>query len=73
MEHLIALLLVAATVMLMASVGLNWAHRELTRKRKDYRMSQALRRGLANPDGVRPHGLRVVQWQPCETTSARCS
>jgi hypothetical protein len=73
MEHSIALLLVSSTVMLMVSVGLGWARREFTKKRNDYRMSQALRRGLANPNGVWPRGLQVVQWQSCETSSVRCS
>jgi predicted lysophospholipase L1 biosynthesis ABC-type transport system permease subunit len=73
MEHSITLLLISATAMLLAAVGLTWARREFTRKRKDYRMSQALRRGLANPDGIRPRGLQVVQWQSCESTSVHFS
>jgi hypothetical protein len=73
MEHLITISLVLATVSLAAGVGLDWMRREVTKKRNDYRMGQALRRGLANPEGMRPRGLQVVQWQSCESTSAQWS
>jgi len=73
MEHLIAISLVSSTALLLAGVGLGWMRRELTKKRRDHRMSQALRRGLANPEGMRPRGLQVVQWQSCESTSAQWS
>jgi hypothetical protein len=73
MEQIMTISLVSATGLLGAGVGLGWARRELTKKRNDYRMSQALRRGLANPDGVRPRRLQVIQWQSCESTSAHCS
>ena len=73
MEHILTLSLISASVLLGAGVGLGWAHRELNKKRNDYRMGQALRRGLANPDGVRARVMPVVKWQTCESTSARCS
>ena len=69
MEQILTISLVSASGLLGAGVGLNWARRELNKKRTDYRMSQALRRGLANPDGERPRGLRVLQWQSCESSA----
>jgi hypothetical protein len=72
MEQIITISLVSASGLLGAGVGLGWMRRELNKKRNDARMSQALRRGLANPDGsVRPRGVQVLQWQTCESTSAR--
>jgi len=71
MEQIITISLVSASGLLGAGVGLGWMRRELTKKRNDNRMSQALRRGLANPEGMRPRGLQVLQWQTCESTSAR--
>lgn len=59
--------------MLLGGIALDWARRKVTTKRKDYRMGQALRRGLANPDGVQMQSLPVVQWQSCESTSAQWS
>jgi hypothetical protein len=73
MEQLLTISLVSATSLLGAGVGLGWARRELNKKRTDNRMGQALRRGLANPDGIRRSALPVVQWQACESTSARWS
>jgi hypothetical protein len=73
MEQIITISLVSASGLLGAGVGLGWMRREFTKKRNDNRMSQALRRGLANPDGMRmrPRGVQVLQWQTCESTSAR--
>jgi hypothetical protein len=73
MEHIITISLVSGAGLLGAGVGLGWARRELNKKRTDYRMGQALRRGLANPDCIRTRALPVVQWQACESTSARWS
>jgi hypothetical protein len=73
MEHLITISLVSATALLGAGMVLAWMRREVAKKRNDYRMGQALRRGLANPEGMRPGGLQVVQLQSCESTSAQCS
>ena len=73
MEQLLTISLVSVATLLGAGIGLGWAHRELLKKRADYRMGQALRRGLANPDGVRTRVAPVVQWQTCESTSARWS
>ena len=73
MEQILTISLVSAAGLLGASVGLAWAHRELMKKRNDYRMGAALRRGLANPEGVRTRIAPVVQWQTCESTSARWS
>ncbi|HEX3743518.1 MAG TPA: hypothetical protein VHW09_06300 [Bryobacteraceae bacterium] len=71
MEHIVTIALIAASALLGAGVGLDWVFRGLNKKRNDYRMGQALRRGLANPDGVRNSRIRIVQWQACESTSAR--
>jgi len=71
MEQILIISIVSASVMLGGGIGLSWAHRELTKKRKDSRMGQALRRGLENPEGVRTRAVPVVQWQACESTSAR--
>jgi hypothetical protein len=73
MEHLITISVVFVTVLLLGGIGLDWARRKVTEKRNDYRIGQALRRGLANPDGVRTRSLQVVQWQSCESTSAQSS
>jgi hypothetical protein len=71
MEQILTISLVSASGLLGAGVGLTWARRELYKKRTDHRMSQALRRGLANPNGERQRGLQVLQWQSCESTSVR--
>jgi hypothetical protein len=73
MQQILTISLISVTGLLGAGVGLGWARRELTKKRKDYRMGQALRRGIANPDGIRTCIMPVVKWQACESTSARCS
>jgi hypothetical protein len=72
MEHLITASVISGVVVMAAGVGFSWMHRGVIRKRNDYRIGQALRRGMANPEGVRPI-IRVVQWQSCESTSARWS
>ncbi len=64
---------ISGTAFLVVGIGFGWAQRKLMQKRNDYRMGQALRRGLVNPDGVRSRVAPVVQWQECESTSARCS
>jgi hypothetical protein len=73
MEHILTLSIVSATGIMGAGIGLGLMRRGLAKKRNDHRMGQALRRGLANPDGVRTHAMPVVQWQTCEPTSARWS
>jgi hypothetical protein len=73
MEQILIISLISATGFLGAGVGVDWARRELTKKRKSYRMGQALRRGIANPDGIRARILPVVKWQACESISARWS
>jgi hypothetical protein len=73
MEQIITISLVSATGLMGAGVGLGWVRREVTKKPNDYRIGQALRRGLANPDGIRIRTLPMVQWQTCESTSARWS
>lgn len=72
MEHIVTIALIAAIGLLVAGVAFDWAWREWNKQRQDYRMGQALRRGLANPDGVRARPL-MVQWQTCESRSAHCS
>ena len=71
MEYLITISLVSAVAVLAGGVALDWIGRKLTKKRNDYRMGQALRRGLANPEGMRPRTLQVLQWQSCESNSAQ--
>jgi hypothetical protein len=73
MESLMTVSLVSGTALLAAGIGVDWMRREVTKKRNDYRMGQALRRGLANPEGMQSHDLQVVQWQSCESTSSHCS
>ena len=66
MDHSIAYVAIALCLVAIAA--------GFTRKRRDYRMSQALRRGLELPDGVQLRcGPRVIQWQSCETGSMRLS
>jgi hypothetical protein len=73
MDHSIAYVAIALCLVAIAA-GLNYARLGFTRKRRDYRMSQALRRGLELPDGVQLRcGPRVIQWQSCETGSMRLS
>jgi hypothetical protein len=72
MEHSITIPMVSAFLVLALAMALNFAHREFTKKRRDYRMSQALRRGLAQSDTddrmpARPP--QMLQWQSCENTS----
>lgn len=73
MEHLITGSLIVASGMLAGGVTFGWMRREVMKKRNDYRMGQALRRGLANPDGMQQRALQVVQWQSCEFTSPHWS
>jgi hypothetical protein len=61
MEHLMVVFVVGGTLILSLAVGLDYSRRELIKKRKDYRMRQALRRGLAQPDGGQlRNGPRVL-------------
>ena len=72
MEHIITASVISTVVLMAAGVGLSWMRREVLRKRNDHRIGVALRRGIANPAGVRP-SLQVVQWHSCESTSAHWS
>lgn len=72
MERSIMILTVSSFLVLALAMALDFAHREFTKKRKDYRMGQALRRGLAQSDTddrtpARPP--QMLQWQSCENTS----
>jgi hypothetical protein len=70
MEHMMIISIVSVAGMLGGGVGFEWMRREIIRKRNESRMSQALRRGLANPDGVRTRAtVAVLQWQSCESSA----
>ena len=56
MEHSIELLTVASFLLLVAGMGLDLARHGLAKKRIDYRVGQALRRGLAQAGGVPARG-----------------
>ena len=73
MAQILTISVAVATGLIWMGVGFDWAHRQISRKRTADRMCQALRRGLANPDGFRPRRIQVVQWQTCDSTSTRCS
>jgi hypothetical protein len=65
MEHLVTILLIGCTLILALAVGLDYSRRELVKKRQEYRMRQALRRGLAQPDSAQlRNGPRVLSQQP---------
>ena len=64
MEHSLTILVVGCTLILVMFVGLDYSRRELVRKRQEYRMRQALRRGLAQPDAAQlRNGPRVLSQQ----------
>jgi len=64
----------SALCLLAIAAGLNAARGEFARKRREYRMAQALRHGLRWVDGIEVGSpARVIQWQTCETTSVRFS
>jgi hypothetical protein len=69
MEHLTMISIISVAGMLAGGVGFEWMRREITRKRNEARMTQALRRGLANPDGVQARPLPVLQWHSCESSA----
>jgi hypothetical protein len=73
MEHSIEILTVSSFLVLIVGTGLDFARRGFTKKRNDYRMGRALRRGLANTDGLPAQGARVLEWQSCETSSPHWS
>ena len=61
-------------LMLALAFGLDYLRRQVSMKRKDYRMRSALRKGLSNPDGVQMNRApRMIQWQECEPSSVRFS
>ena len=74
MEHLMTIFVITGVLVLALAVALDHSHRALVKKRKDYRMRQALRHGLAHPEGTPfRNRVQVIQWQACETSSLRCS
>jgi len=74
MEKLLLAMFVTGCFVLALAVGLDYLRRELSKKRKDYRMRSALRKGLSNPDGVQmSRAPRMIHWQECEPSSARLS
>jgi len=60
MERTIIFLAALVTFAIVLSV-LEYSRREFNKKRREYRMSQALRRGLSQTEIQR--GPRVIQWQ----------
>ena len=70
MEHSLIAMVVTGFVLLVAGTALDHVRREFARKRNDYRMGQALRRGLSQPGGPWSAAPQVVEWQSCESTSA---
>jgi hypothetical protein len=62
MAYSLIVLTVSAFMMLVAGFGLDAARRQFTRKRNDHRMSQALRRGLARPEGPWTRQPQVIEW-----------
>jgi hypothetical protein len=73
MEKILTISLVFAGALIVAGAWLGRARRQMARKRNDDRMGQALRHGLATADGIETRPLQVVEWQACESTSARWS
>jgi len=73
MELFLTMSLILGIAVTAVAVGVGLAHRQFNRKRMDDRMSQALRRGIANPQGAQDRPIEVLQWQTCEPTSARWS
>jgi hypothetical protein len=72
MEKLLLGMFVIGCFVLALAFGLDYLRRQLSMKRKDYRMRAALRRGLFNSDGVQmSHAPRMIQWQACEPSSRR--
>jgi len=69
MEQSIIVLTVFCFLVLVAGVALDAIRRGLTKKRNDYRMGQALRRGLAHTGAVPAPRARVLGWQSCQNTS----
>jgi hypothetical protein len=70
MEHFMIIAIASASTLLGAGFGLDRMRHQITRRRNEYRMSQALRRGLSNPDGIRPtRALPVLQWQSCGSSA----
>ena len=55
--------LAAALAMLVAAVGFDYARRQFNQKRREYRMSMALRRGLTHADQPLRTAARVLPTQ----------
>ena len=62
MEQTLLVALIAGLVLLAAGIALHCIHRGAVRKRNDFRIRQALVRGLANPDGVERPSVPLLQW-----------
>ena len=62
MEQLLTIFLVSGIVLLAAGTGLHRIHRGVIRKKNDFRIRQALLRGLENPDGVPRRSMPILQW-----------
>jgi hypothetical protein len=75
MDHSMTVYFVTALCLLTIAAGLNMARREFNKKRRDYRMNQALRRGLMESEGLEQirNRSRVIEWQSCESASGPCS
>ena len=74
MDHSTIVFLVSAACLLVIAAGLNSARREYARKRREYRMAQALRHGLRRAQGMEVgSAARLIEWQSCEIPSVRFS
>lgn len=63
---------VFTSCLLLIATGLNALRREYALKRREHRMTQALRQGLQLTEGLaEARRVRVIQWPACETNSAR--
>lgn len=49
MEQIITISVISTAAFMGGGIWLFWLQEKVTKKRNDYRMGQALRRGLTNP------------------------
>jgi hypothetical protein len=64
MEKLLLTMFVTGCFVLALAFGLDCLRRQISIKRKDYRMRSALRKGLSNPDGVQMNRApQMIEWQ----------
>jgi hypothetical protein len=74
MDHSTIVFFVSASCLLVIATGLNSARREFARKRREYRMAQALRHGLRQAQGIEAGSpARAIEWQSSEIPSVRFS